>query len=204
MQPQSQIFVDKPVPDFTAKAIMPDNTINHEFNLKQYIKGHNCVLFFYPLDFTFVCPSEIIAFDNRLSEFASRNTKVIAVSVDSHFSHLAWKNMPYNKGGVGNIQIPMVADINKEIAKAYNILNDDGISLRGTFVIDDHFVLRHMLVNSLAIGRNVDETIRIIDAHEYHKANGEVCPAGWQKGDAGYPETSAGVGDWLASNAEKA
>lgn len=203
MQPQAQLFVGKVAPDFTAKAIMGDNSINHEFNLRHYVRGHRCVLFFYPLDFTFVCPSEIIAFDNRLNEFASRNTKVVAVSVDSHFSHLAWKNMPYNKGGVGNIKIPMIADISKEISKAYNVLCDDGHSLRGTFLIDDHFVLRHILINDLAIGRNVDETLRIIDAHEYHTINGEVCPAGWQKGDAGIKESQEGISDFLASNAEK-
>lgn len=203
MQQQPHLFVGKAAPDFTAKAIMPDNSIDHEFNLKHHVRGHRCVLFFYPLDFTFVCPSEIIAFDNRLHEFTARNTKVVAVSVDSHFSHLAWKNMPYNKGGVGNIKIPMVADINKDISRAYNVLCEEGHSLRGTFLIDEHFVLRHLLVNDLAIGRNVDETLRIIDAHEYHTINGEVCPAGWQKGDAGIKQSQEGISDFLASHAEK-
>ncbi|MGI4775787.1 MAG: peroxiredoxin [Janthinobacterium lividum] len=200
---QTQVFVSKVAPDFTAKAVMPDNSIESEFNLRHYVKGHKCVLFFYPLNFTFVCPSEIIAFGNRLAEFTARNTKVIAISVDSQFAHLAWKNMEYNRGGIDNIQIPMVSDLNKEISKSYNVLNDDGVSLRGTFFIDTNFVTRHILVNDLAIGRNVDETLRIIDAHEYHTINGEVCPAGWQKGDKGIFQSRDGISDYLASNAEK-
>jgi len=200
---ESQIFVGKTAHDFTTKAIMPNNSIEYEFNLKKYIKGHKAVIFFYPLNFTFVCPSEIIAFNNRLGDFAARKTQVVAISVDSHFSHLAWKEMPYNKGGVGNIQIPMVADLNKEISRAYNVLNNEGVSLRGTFLIDEHFILRHMLVNDLPIGRNVDETLRTIDALEYHTINGEVCPAGWQKGDAAMTPSQKGVSDYLASNAEK-
>lgn len=198
-----QVFVGKAAPDFTAKAIMPDNSIESEFNLKNYAKGHKVVLFFYPLDFTFVCPSEIIAFNNRLGEFTERNTKLIAISVDSHFSHLAWKNTPYNKGGVGNIQIPMVADLNKNASHSYNVLHDDGISLRGTFVIDEEFIVRHLSVNDLPIGRNIDEVIRLIDALDYNAKHGEVCPAGWRKGDEGITPSHKGVADYLASNAEK-
>ncbi|WPY00565.1 Peroxiredoxin [Candidatus Trichorickettsia mobilis] len=199
----TRAFVGKVAPDFTAKAIMPDNTIELSFNLKNYTKGHKAVIFFYPLDFTFVCPSEIIAFNNRLGEFSSRNTKLIAVSVDSHFSHLAWKNTPNNKGGVGNIQIPMVSDINKEISCAYNVLNDDGISLRGTFLLDELSIIRHLLVNDLPLGRSVEETLRIIDALEFHSTNGEVCPAGWHKGDEGMTPSQKGVADYLTSNADK-
>jgi len=198
-----QVFVGKVAPDFTAKAIMPDNSIDLEFNLQKYAKGHRVVVFFYPLDFTFVCPSEIIAFNNRLGEFTDRKTKVVAISVDSEFSHLAWKNTPYNKGGVGNIQIPMVSDINKNISKAYNVLNDDGISLRGTFIIDEKFIVRHLLVNDLPIGRNVEEAVRVIDAINYHEENGEVCPAGWQKGEAAILPSHKGIADYLASNADK-
>ncbi|RYE06193.1 MAG: redoxin domain-containing protein [Rickettsiaceae bacterium] len=200
---QSQVFVGKPAPDFTAKAVMPDNSIESEFNLRHYIKGHRCILFFYPLNFTFVCPSEIIAFNNRLSEFDKRDTKVIAVSVDSQFSHLAWKNTEYNKGGIGNIQIPMVSDLNKEISQLYNVLNEDGVSLRGTFFIDSNFTTRHILVNDLSIGRNVDEALRVIDAYEYHLINGEVCPAGWQKGDKGIFQSRDGIGDYLTSHGHK-
>jgi peroxiredoxin (alkyl hydroperoxide reductase subunit C) len=198
-----QILVGNPAPDFTAKAIMPDNNIEFEFNLRHHVKNHKSVLFFYPLDFTFVCPSEIIAFNNRLSEFTERETKIIAVSVDSHFSHLAWKNTPTNKGGIGNIQIPMVSDITKSISTAYNVLNDGGISLRATFLIDTNFTVRHMLINDPSIGRNIDETLRMIDALDYHVKYGEVCPAGWQKGQEAITPSQKGIADYLASNAEK-
>lgn len=198
-----QILVGNPAPDFTAKAIMPDNNVEFEFNLRHYVKNHKTVLFFYPLDFTFVCPSEIIALNNRLSEFSERETKIVAVSVDSHFSHLAWKNMPANKGGIGNIQIPMVSDINKSISTAYNVLNGNGISLRATFLIDGNFTVRHMLINDPSIGRNIDETLRMIDALDYHVKHGEVCPAGWQKGQEAITPSQKGIADYLASNAEK-
>ena len=198
-----QAFVGKEAPDFTAKAIMPDNEIEFDFSLKSYAKGHKCVLFFYPLDFTFVCPSEIIAFHNRLGEFSARHTKVVSVSVDSHFSHLAWKHMPHSKGGIGNVQFPMVSDLNKEISSMYNVLNDSGIAMRGTFLIDDDFTLRHLLVNDLPIGRNIDDLLRVIDALDYHKQNGEVCPAGWDKGKEAITPTTDGISDYLASNADK-
>ncbi len=198
-----QVFVGKLAPDFTAKTIMPDNSIDTEFNLRHYVKGHKAVVFFYPLDFTFVCPSEIVAFHNRLGEFSARNTKVIAVSVDSHFSHLAWKNIPNSKGGIGNVQFPMVSDLNKQISRMYNVLNDDSISLRGTFLIDEDFVVRHMLVNDLPLGRNVDEVIRMVDAVTFHRSHGEVCPAGWRKGDEAITATQEGIADYLASNADK-
>lgn len=196
-------FIGKAAPDFDAKVVMPDNSINNEFNLKKYLHNHKGIIFFYPLDFTFVCPSEIIAFNNRLGDFTSRNTKVVAVSVDSHFSHHAWKNMPVNKGGIGNIQFPLVSDLKKEIANAYNVLNEDGISYRATFLIDEHFNIRHYLVNDLPLGRNVDEALRMIDALDHHLTHGEVCPAGWQKGDQAMTPTHQGVSDYLSSNAEK-
>ena len=198
-----QAFVGKEAPDFISKTIMPDNEIEFDFSLKHYVKGSKCVLFFYPLDFTFVCPSEIIAFHNRLGEFSARNTKVVGVSVDSHFSHLAWKNTPHNKGGIGNIQFPLVSDLNKKIGTLYNVLNDDGIAMRGTFLMDEDFTLRHMLINDLPIGRNVDDLLRVIDAVDFHRHNGEVCPAGWEKGKDAMTPSSEGVADYLASNAEK-
>ncbi|MEA0970105.1 Peroxiredoxin [Candidatus Megaera venefica] len=196
-------FIGKPAPDFEAKVVMPDNSIVADFNLKKYLKGHKGILFFYPLDFTFVCPSEIIAFNNRLGEFSTRNTKVIAVSVDSHFSHHAWKAMPVNKGGIGNIQFPLVSDLKKSISTAYNVLNEDGVSYRATFLIDEGFNIRHFLVNDLPLGRNVDETLRMIDALEHYSTHGEVCPAGWKKGDQGMSPTHQGVSDYLTSNAER-
>lgn len=199
----TEIFVGKQAPDFTAKAIMPDNSINENFNLKTYANGEKIVLFFYPLDFTFVCPSEIIAFDNRLGEFASRKTKVIGVSVDSHFSHLAYKNTSHNKGGIGNIQYPIISDLTKSISSDYRVLTDEGISLRGTFFIDENFVLRHMLINDLPLGRSVDEMLRLVDAWDHHTEYGEVCPAGWTKGKEGMTATTEGVSDYLSSNADK-
>jgi len=197
------VFIGKQAPDFTAKAVMADDSIEANFNLKEHLAGNKGILFFYPLDFTFVCPSEIIAFNNRLGEFTSRNAKIIGVSVDSHFSHHAWKATPVNKGGIGNIQFPLVSDLNKSISTAYNVLNDDTIAFRGTFLIDENFVIRHFLVNDLPLGRNVDETLRMIDALDYHTAHGEVCPAGWQKGDAGMSPTQKGVSDYLISNADR-
>lgn len=196
-------FVGKEAPNFTSKAIMPDNEIEFDFDLKKYANGGKVVLFFYPLDFTFVCPSEIIAFHNRLGEFATYNTKVVAVSVDSHFSHLAWKHTPHSKGGIGNVQFPIVSDLNKFISKSYHVLNDDGISMRGTFIMDENFILRHMHVNDLQLGRNVDEVLRLLAAIDHHKEYGEVCPAGWNKGQEGMTASSEGVADYLASNAEK-
>jgi len=196
-------FIGQSAPDFEAKVVMPDNSIVAEFNLKKYLKGHKGIVFFYPLDFTFVCPSEIIAFNNRLGEFSVRNTKIVAISVDSHFSHHAWKAMPVNKGGIGNIQFPLVSDLKKEISTAYNVLNEDGISYRATFLIDEQFNIRHYLINDLPLGRNVDETIRMIDALDHHTTHGEVCPAGWKKGDQGMSPTHQGVSDYLTSNAER-
>lgn len=196
-------FIGKPAPDFEAKVVMPDNSIVADFNLKKYLKGHKGIVFFYPLDFTFVCPSEIIAFNNRLGEFSARNTKIVAVSVDSHFSHHAWKAMPVNKGGIGNIQFPLVSDLKKSISNAYNVLNEDGVSYRATFLIDEEFNIRHFLINDLPLGRNVDETLRMIDALEHHSTHGEVCPAGWKKGDQGMSPTHQGVSDYLTSNAER-
>lgn len=198
-----QVFIGKAAPDFTAKAIMSDNSIESEFNLRYYAKGHRVVLFFYPLDFTFVCPSEIIALNNRLGEFTERNTKLAVISVDSHFSHLAWKNTSTNKGGIGNVQFPMISDINKIASQSYNVLHEEGMSLRGTFVIDEEFVVRHLHVNDLPIGRNVDEILRIIDALDFYEKHGEVCPAGWNKGDEGIDPSHKGIAHYLASNAEK-
>lgn len=197
------VLVTKQAPDFTAAAVMPNNEIKQNFTLHKYLEGSKGILFFYPLDFTFVCPSEIIAFNHRLAEFASRNTKIIAVSVDSHYCHLAWKNTPVNKGGIGNVQFPIVADITKSISRDYDVLIDDAVSLRGTFLIDESGIVRHQVVNDLPLGRNIDEAIRMIDALNFFEEKGEVCPAGWNKGDEGMVPTSEGVSDYLTSNIEK-
>ena len=195
------VLVGKPAPDFTAKAVMPDNTINENFNLKQYLKKKMGELFFYPLDFTFVCPSEIIAFNNRLEEFKSRKTEVIAVSVDSQFTHLAWKNTPVNHGGIGNVQFPMVADLTKQIARDYDVLTGEAVALRGTFLIDQEGIVRHQVINDLPLGRNVDEAIRMVDALAFHQQFGEVCPANWNKGDKGMKATTEGVAAYLKKQA---
>lgn len=189
-------------PDFTAKAVMNNNEINESFNLYKYIEGHTALLFFYPLDFTFVCPSEIIAFDNKIDEFNKRNVKVIGISVDSHFTHMAWKNTPVNKGGIGHIKFPLVADLTKDIARNYGVLINNAVALRGTFLIDNDCIIRHMVVNDLPLGRNVDEAIRMVDALYYHEQHGEVCPANWRQGQQAIKPSSEGIADYLASNAE--
>jgi len=195
------VLVTKPAPDFTAQAVMPDNSFK-ELTLSDY-KGQYVVLFFYPLDFTFVCPSELIAFSHRLQEFKDRNVEVLGVSVDSHFSHLAWKNTDINNGGIGDIQYPLVADITKSIARDYDVVLNDSVALRGSFLIDKEGVVRHQVVNDLPLGRNVDEMLRMVDALQFTEEHGEVCPAGWQKGNAGMTASTEGVASYLAEHAEE-
>jgi peroxiredoxin (alkyl hydroperoxide reductase subunit C) len=195
------VLVGKEAPDFTAKAVMPNNEINENFNLKSYLKGKLGVVFFYPLDFTFVCPSEIIAFDNKVNEFKTRGAELISVSVDSHFSHLAWKNTPVNKGGIGQVQFPMVADLTKQIARDYDVLLGDAVALRGLFLIDKKGVVRHQVVNDLPLGRSVDEALRMVDALNFTEENGEVCPANWNRGKEGMKASPEGVAKYLEKNA---
>ena len=196
------VLVGKKAPDFTASAVMPNNEISDKFNLHSFLKGKIGVLFFYPLDFTFVCPSEIIAFDNRLKEFKDRGAEVIGVSVDSKFSHLAWKNTEVNKGGIGQVQYPLVSDLTKSIARDYDVLMGEAVALRGTFLIDQEGVVRHQVVNDLPLGRNIDEAIRMVDSLKFFQEHGEVCPAGWNKGKQGMKADSEGVADYLANNAK--
>ncbi len=197
------VLVGKKAPDFTAAAVMPNNEINEKFNLHSHLKGKIGVLFFYPLDFTFVCPSEIIAFDNHLKAFQERGAEVIGVSVDSKFTHLAWKNTEVNKGGIGQIQYPLVADLTKSIARDYDVLVGEAVALRGTFLIDQEGVVRHQVVNDLPLGRSIEEALRMVDALIFHQSHGEVCPAGWNKGKDGMKADAAGVADYLAKNASK-
>lgn len=197
------VLVGKEAPDFTAAAVMPDNSINDHFNLRQYANGKYIVLFFYPKDFTFVCPTEIIAFNNRLKDFQERNTVVVSVSGDNEFTHLAWKNTPVDKGGVGNLQFPMVADLSHAIARNYDVLYNEEVALRGTFLIDRSFVVRHQVINDLPLGRNIDETVRMVDALQFFEENGEVCPAGWHKGEAGMQATPQGVAQYLGGHAQQ-
>ena len=195
------VLVGKMAPDFTASAVMPNNEINDNFNLYSQIEGKIAVLFFYPLDFTFVCPSEIISFSNRINEFKNRGAEVIGVSVDSKYSHLAWKNTEVKNGGIGQIQYPLVSDLTKNIAYDYDVLMGESVALRGTFLIDQQGIVRHQLVNDLPLGRNIDETLRMIDALKFFQENGEVCPAGWNKGKQGMKADAKGVADYLANNA---
>jgi peroxiredoxin 2/4 len=191
-------LVTKEAPDFTAKAVMPDNQFA-DLTLSSY-RGKYVVLFFYPLDFTFVCPSEIVAFDAALSKFESKNAQVIGVSVDSHYTHLAWKNTPRKAGGIGPIKYPLVADLNKEVARKYGVLLDAGIALRGLFLIDKEGVVRHALINDLPIGRSVDEAVRVLEALQFHEENGDVCPANWHKGEEAMKPTAEGVAAYLAKH----
>jgi peroxiredoxin 2/4 len=192
------ILVGRPAPDFTATAVMPDNSINENFRLSGYQGSSYVVLFFWPLDFTFVCPSELIAFDHRLDKFREKGVEVVGVSVDSHFTHLAWKNTPIDKGGIGDVQYPMVADLTKGISRDYDVLIDDAVALRGSFLIDKQGIVRHQVVNDLPLGRNIDEMLRMIDALQFTEEHGEVCPAGWQEGRKGMKATPEGVAEYLA------
>ena len=191
-------LVSKPAPDFGAQAVMPDGSFE-QLELSSY-KGKYVVLFFYPLDFTFVCPTEIIAFSEKNTEFEKRNTQVLGVSVDSHFSHLAWRNTDRKVGGLGEIKYPLVADLNKQISKDYDVLADMGIAFRGLFLIDREGVVQHQLINNLPLGRNVDEALRMVDALQYHEKNGEVCPANWSKGKDSMKESHDAVADYLANH----
>lgn len=195
------VLVGKPAPDFTAAAVMGNNEIKEDFNLAAHIKGKPAVIFFWPLDFTFVCPSELIAFDHRLEEFKKRGIEVVGVSIDSHFTHLAWKNTPVNEGGIGKVGYPMVADIKHEIAKAYDVEADGGVAYRGTFLINKQGIVVNQVVNDLPLGRDIDETLRIADALQFFEQHGEVCPAGWRKGKAGMDASPEGVAKYLAANA---
>ena len=213
------MLVTKPAPDFKAQAIMPDNTFK-EISLSDY-KGKKVVLFFYPLDFTFVCPTEIIAFDHRLADFEKRGVQVLGCSVDSKYSHWAWKDTAVNKGGIGNVKYPIIADLDKNIARAYDVLKDSEeafiatddhefnstvggeVALRASFLIDEEGIIRHAVINDLPLGRNIDEMLRMVDALSFNQAHGEVCPAGWQEGEDGMAETADGVASYLNDHAQE-
>jgi len=196
------MLVTNKAPDFTATTVLGNNQIVEDFNLYENFGEKGTVLFFYPLDFTFVCPSEIIAFDKRLEEFTSRGVNVIGVSVDSQFSHFAWKNTPVNQGGIGQVRYPLVADLSKQISKDYDVLFGESVALRGSFLIDTDGTVRHAVVNDLPLGRNIDEMIRMVDTMLFTNEHGEVCPAGWAKGDDGMTASTDGVADYLATHAD--
>mgnify|MGYP001359138702 FL=1 len=212
------MIVTKPAPDFKTLAVMPDNSIQ-EVKLSDY-KGKKVVIFFYPLDFTFVCPTELLAFNKRLSEFESRGVQVLGCSVDSRWSHLAWKNTDINKGGIGNVQYPLLQDLDKSIARSFDVLvgstpatvytQDEevdttvggGVALRASFLIDEDGTVRHAVINDLPLGRNIDEMLRMVDALAHHQKHGEVCPAGWKDGDNAMEESPDGVSSYLSDNAD--
>jgi peroxiredoxin (alkyl hydroperoxide reductase subunit C) len=196
------VLVGKQAPDFVASAVLGNNEIVEGFKLSEQTKGKYVVLFFYPLDFTFVCPSELIAFDHRLEEFKKRNVEVLGVSIDSQFTHLAWKNTPIEKGGIGQVGYTLIADTKHDIARAYDVETAGGVAFRGTFLIDKAGVVQHQLVNNLPLGRNIDETIRLVDALQFTEEHGEVCPAGWNKGKAGMKASPDGVAAYLAGHAK--
>ncbi|MDR1460365.1 MAG: peroxiredoxin [Campylobacteraceae bacterium] len=197
------MLVTNKAPDFTAAAVLGDNQIVENFNLYKNFGEKGTVVFFYPMDFTFVCPSEIIAFDHRLDEFKARGINVIGVSVDSQFTHFAWKSTDVKDGGIGNVRFPIVADITKQIARDFDVLLNNSVALRGSFLIDKDGTVRHAVINDLPLGRNVDEMLRVVDAMLYTNEYGEVCPAGWNKGDEGIKANTKGIAEYLSKNAQK-
>lgn len=197
------VLVAKPAPDFCAAAVMADGSFNAEFKLSDF-KGKYVILFFWPLDFTFVCPSEIIAHNHRVEQLRERGVEVVGISIDSQFTHLAWRNTAIEDGGIGPVEFPMVADVKHEICQAYGIEHPEaGVAMRASFIIDQQGIVQHQVVNNLPLGRNIDEMIRMVDALQFFEQYGEVCPAGWNKGDSGMKATPQGVADYLSEHAEK-
>ena len=196
------VLVNKEAPDFTAPAVMPSGVIEDNFKLSD-LRGKYVVLFFWPLDFTFVCPTEILAHDRRFDQFKERNVELVGISIDSQFTHFAWRNTPINDGGIGPVKFPMVADVKHEITRAYGIEHSEGVALRASFLIDKEGIVQHQVVNNKPLGRNVDEMLRMVDALQFTEEYGEVCPAGWQKGDEGMKATAESVASYLSEKADK-
>ena len=198
------VLVTRQAPDFTSSAVLGNGEIVDNFNFKKHIEGKAAVLFFYPLDFTFVCPSELIAFDHRYEEFKKRGVEVVGVSIDSQFTHNAWRNTPTENGGIGAVKYALAADVKHEIVQAYGIEHPEaGVALRASFLIDKNGVVRHQIVNDLPLGRNIDEMLRMVDALQFHEEHGEVCPAQWEKGKEGMKDNPEGVAKYLKQNADK-
>ncbi|MCT0314182.1 peroxiredoxin [Pseudomonas aeruginosa] len=195
------VLVNKQAPDFTAAAVLGDGSIVDAFQLSS-LRGKYVVLFFWPLDFTFVCPSEIIAHNNRMDKFRELGVEVVGVSIDSQFTHHAWRSTPVEKGGIGAVEFTMVADVKHEITRAYGIEHEDGVALRASFLIDRAGVVQHQVVNNLPLGREGDEMVRLVEALQFTEEHGEVCPAGWRKGQKGMKASAEGVASYLAENAE--
>lgn len=194
------VLVNRPAPDFSAAAVLGDGSITDSFKLSD-LKGKYVVLFFWPLDFTFVCPSEIIAHENRRKQFEARGVQLVGVSIDSQFTHYAWRNTPIEQGGIGPVGFPIVADVNHEIVRAYGVEHQGGVAFRASFLIDKNGIVQHQVVNNLPLGREVDEMLRLVDALQFTEQYGEVCPAGWKRGDEGMKPTAEGVASYLAKHA---
>lgn len=198
------VLVGRSAPDFTVPAVLGSGEIVEQFNLREAIKGKYGLVFFYPLDFTFVCPSELIALDHAMDEFNSRNVEVIGVSIDSQFTHNAWRNTPVDKGGIGAVRYTLAADISHNIARSFGVEHPEaGVALRGAFLIDREGIVRSQIVNDLPLGRNIPDIVRLVDALQFHEEHGEVCPANWKKGDSGMTASPDGVADYLSENASR-
>lgn len=197
----SRVLVTHPAPDFTCSAVGPEGDIVEGFRFSEFSRGRVTAVVFYPLDFTFVCPSELIALDHRMESLRERGVRVLAVSIDSQFTHAAWRKTKVEDGGIGPVRYTMAADVKHEICQAYGVEHGDGVALRATFLIDDKGTVRAQLVNDLPLGRNMDELIRLVDALAFHEEHGEVCPAGWQRGQDGMDPTTDGVASYLARHA---
>jgi len=197
------LLVGKQAPDFTVPAIMDDNVMDDNFNFREYIKDSIGILFFWPFDFSYVCPSEVIAFNNRFDKFAERGAKIVGCSVDSHYTHYTWKNTPVNEGGIGKVRFPLASDIGGVVSEGYGVLAKNKVAYRSTFIINKKGVVIHQSINDFTIGRNVDETLRLVDALLYIKAHGGNCPVNWKKGDSGVESTQESVKKFLSENSEK-
>jgi peroxiredoxin (alkyl hydroperoxide reductase subunit C) len=198
----SNVLVGRAAPDFCTAAVLGNGEIVGNYQFSEATRGKYALVFFYPLDFTFVCPSELIALDHRMDEFKKRGVEVVAVSIDSHYSHNAWRNTPINKGGIGAVKYTLAADMQHHICRAYGVEHHEiGVAFRGAFIIDKKGIVRAQIVNDLPIGRDIEEIIRLFDAVEFHESHGEVCPAGWKPGSKGMKASPAGVAEYLDGNA---
>lgn len=202
------ILVGKKAPDFTTQAVLADGSLVDDYNFSQTIEGQYAVVFFYPMDFTFVCPSELIALSNRVDKLKELGVEVVALSIDSHHTHNAWRNTDVNNGGIGPVKYTLAADMNHDICRAYGIESDGGdsyypagVAMRATFLIDQNGIVRYQVVNDEPLGRDMDELVRMVEALQFFEENGQVCPAGWNKGDAGMTNTADGVAAYLSDNA---
>lgn len=198
------VLVGREAPDFTVPAVLGNGEIVNNYNFKEATKGKYALVFFYPLDFTFVCPSELIALDHAIEEFKSRNVEVIGVSIDSHFTHNAWRNTPVEQGGIGPVKYTLAADMAHQICRSYGVEHPEaGVAFRGAFIIDQNGIVRSQTVNDLPLGRNMQEILRVVDALQFTEKHGEVCPANWKKGDAGMTASPDGVAKYLSENADR-